>query len=440
MSVVIFRLVQVPALLSFLEVEEYGRWLVLSSIPSWITLANLGFGSVASNRISMLVAAGDTEAARSLFSTTIALVGLLATSGTGVAFLLCWLIPFDALLDVADRRLELAGAAFMLSLSVLLSFYGEVFSGRFRAARKAHYGILVNSLRPWCELLLVLIVLLYGGRFDWMAAAVLASTILYLFSLGLLSRRSMPSLFFQPSTIEPREFGGLFRKGLAFQAMPAGHAVLLQGFVLVVQWLLGPAAVAVFTTARTLVRSINQMVEMVNQVIWPEMSHLLGGGDLARAARLHRLGVGASLVASIGGMLLLATTADFVYHFWTRGAIEMPDGLILLFLLPVPFRALWYTSGVVHFACNEHEGLALRYLAGTCLALLACAALTSVYGLAGAAVASIVAELFMIRYTVTRSLELTNDSYREFVFGIVQEARSAPQSALRFVRSVGPAL
>lgn len=46
-SIVCLRLVQVPLLLAGLGVDEYGRWLVLASLPSWLALANLGVGSVA---------------------------------------------------------------------------------------------------------------------------------------------------------------------------------------------------------------------------------------------------------------------------------------------------------------------------------------------------------------------------------------------------------
>lgn len=80
-STVIFRLVQVPILLSFLGIEDYGRWLVLYALPSWLSLANLGFGSVASNDISMAVGKGDIARARTVLSSTLRLVNYLFAGG-----------------------------------------------------------------------------------------------------------------------------------------------------------------------------------------------------------------------------------------------------------------------------------------------------------------------------------------------------------------------
>src|SRR5947207_887377 len=81
-SVLLFRLVQVPLLLTALGIPEFGRWLVISSLPSWLTLANLGFGTVAANEMSMAVAEGNLERANRVFSTTLALVGAIGVLGT----------------------------------------------------------------------------------------------------------------------------------------------------------------------------------------------------------------------------------------------------------------------------------------------------------------------------------------------------------------------
>src|SRR5258705_6447697 len=80
-STVIFRLVQVPVLLSFLGIEDYGRWLVLYTLPSWLSLANLGFGSVAANDISIAIGKGDIRTASMIFSSTFRVVTYILAGG-----------------------------------------------------------------------------------------------------------------------------------------------------------------------------------------------------------------------------------------------------------------------------------------------------------------------------------------------------------------------
>ena len=192
----------------------------------------------------------------------------------------------------------------------------------------------------------------------------------------------------------------LFQKGIAFQAFPLGNAILFQGNLLVVQYILGSTAVVLFATARTLVRSINQIFELANQVIWPELSHMLGLGDLTQAARLHRFAVGVTLLVSIFCVIGMAFLGKPIYSFWTHKTVILSQQLLIIFLLPIPFNAFWFTSSVVHVACNKHEGLAIRYLIATGSALVACAVLA---------------------YVLKRSILLTNDSWQGFILGVWQE-------------------
>ena len=67
-SIVLVRLVQVPLILLALGVEDYGRWLVLSSISTWLNLANIGFGDVAANEMPMAIAAGDFDKAKERYT------------------------------------------------------------------------------------------------------------------------------------------------------------------------------------------------------------------------------------------------------------------------------------------------------------------------------------------------------------------------------------
>ncbi len=425
-STVLFRLVQVPVLLLALGVEDFGRWLVLASLPSWLTLANLGFGSVAANEMAMAAAANDLPRARSVFSTTLALVLGIAVAGSVLATLGAPFVPWERFLALPqERHGELATAAVFLAISVFVSFFGEAFGGRFRAARKAHSAVVLAGFRPWLDLLAMVIVLQVSKRFDHLAVAMLSSTVVFIVAFQWLSWRSMRELSFSWGQVRPSRFRELFKKGLAFQAFPLGNALLFQGNLLVVQGILGPAAVALFGTARTLVRAVNQMMDLANQVIWPELSLLLGAGDLPSAARLHRAGVGLSVVVACLGVAALGLFGQPLYGWWTGKVIELPKHLLLLFLLPIPFNALWFTSSVVHAACNRHEGLAIRYLVATGLAVSACAALSYAQGIAGAAISTVVADLVLIPYVLRRSLVLTGDSWRGFATGLLGEVRCA---------------
>jgi O-antigen/teichoic acid export membrane protein len=421
-SSILLMLLQIPMLLSALGVEEYGRWLVISSFPTWLALANLGFGNVAANEISMAVGAKDFIKAREAYSTALALTILLGFFGTTLFAIISFRIEWHELVNVySSRQTELSYAMIWLVSSLFLSFSAEVFGGRFRAVRKTHEAILINSFRPWMDLLLMFLILQYSKSFDYIAFSTFCSTILYLFVFQLFSRKAAPSLNFSMYKVQWKLFRKYFNKGIAFQAMPFGNAILYQGNIMIVQSTLGSAAVVLFGTVRMLIRSISQMLDLVNIVIWPELSILIGSGELSKAARLHRIAVGIATLMSFLGVLFLSIFGSSLYEFWVGKSINLPQHLLIIFLFPVPFYALWFTSCIVPLACNKHEGLAVVYLTACSISAIACYGLSLTFGIEGAAFSTLIADIILIPYVLKQSLKLTNDNFRDFIDGLIYE-------------------
>ena len=67
LSNTIIQLIQVPVFLHFWSVPLYGEWLLINSIPTWLTFSSVGFGTVAGNEMTMLVARQDRDGALRVF-------------------------------------------------------------------------------------------------------------------------------------------------------------------------------------------------------------------------------------------------------------------------------------------------------------------------------------------------------------------------------------
>ncbi len=269
-SNIINQLVQVPILISVLGVEDYGRWLVISSFAVWIKLANMGFGNVAGNQISMQVASQKFEEAKITYSTVFYLIAIISVAGAIISLIIIPIIPWQMILKVnADRNFEVMFAILLQAFSVLLSFNNELFFARFRAAQKVHIALFLISFWPWLNLISLIISFQFGVRFDYMAISSLIAYIIFFVTNMLWSRRYLPTVYFLKKLVDRKQYKLLFKKGSAFQAITLGQALLSQGNLLVVQTILGPAAVALFSTARKMIQVVNQIVEMLNQISWP---------------------------------------------------------------------------------------------------------------------------------------------------------------------------
>ena len=59
LSTTLTQIFSVPVFLSHWGVHLYGEWILLNTIPSYLGLSDVGFGSVAGNEMTMLAAAQD---------------------------------------------------------------------------------------------------------------------------------------------------------------------------------------------------------------------------------------------------------------------------------------------------------------------------------------------------------------------------------------------
>ncbi len=430
----ITRLLMVPLFLHFLGVEGYGNWIVLSSLLSWLSIANVGLGSVGTNEMSMAMARGDTVQAQTAFSSAISLLWCVSRWSFPVILVVSLCFPWRALINVGEERsFELAIAVLLLSVTVFLSFFAGIYSSRIVAAGKAHISIQLSGLRAWLDLLASTIALYISQRFDLLAFALTCSGLAHVMLIDYVGKCYADHLRYSESLVDRQMSTRLLKLGLAFQAFPLGNALVFQGSILIVQVMLGATEVAVFSTARTLVRTANQSLEFVNQAVWPEMARLIAVSDLRRAALLHRISVIVSI--SIASIVLLAIGlfGERVFLIWTDGKLSVPTSLLLLSMVPIPLNALWYTSSVVHAASNQHSELASRYLAATAYAFVCCIPLTYFFGLPGTAFATVIVDLLLIGFVINRSFLITNDSWRNCVVSILNNSRQFSSFLRRYL-------
>ena len=404
------RLLQVPLLLASLGQEDYGRWLVLSIVPAWLTLLNMGTGTVAGNAMVMSVAAGDMSAARKTYTDAMSvmlriIVMVLPLLGTFI-----FIFPDHILNNLsAVQRSEATLGLFLLCLSVLLTFISDIHATRLRAAGKADIAAYLLGVQLWIELGLIILVMMISPRLDLLGAANLLSTLFYAALTWVLSRKALPSIKYTANLSDKTGRRALLKQGAIYQAFPLGHAIILQGQILVVHQMLGASSVALFSTARALVRLISQGIEMVNHSVWPEMSRLFGQRDLKSAARLHRTSVMTALVLSLAGAFMLWLLGPWLYATWTRNMLLVDQRILLSLLVTIPAGSFWYTSSMVSLSCNDYEGLARRFLLASLMAHLGCWWLSITFGLPGAALSPLLADAIMIPYVFKRSLMLTDD-------------------------------
>jgi O-antigen/teichoic acid export membrane protein len=342
---------------------QYGEWLLLSTIPAYLVMADIGLGSAAANEMAILASANQHKAAQSTFWGAVRVIhyAALIVLLSSLAFALLSESMFHASFG-SISRLDTGLIIFLLGCGVGVNFYMGIASSGFRASGRNASGIVIANCVRLAELVacgvllllhctpLFLCVAAFSIRFAGLGVqvALLKKYCAWIFASGIVADRKL--------------FRRLIKPSLSFLAFPLGNAMALQGPLLIIGLLFGSTAVAVFSTLRTLSRIPLQVANVFNASIWPEMSTAYGARDFALMRKLHQQSLLATalLAGSISGAILFA--GPLIVNTWLGAKVAYDATMLLALLTIASAMAVWGISGMLLTAINAHSRMVTIYL------------------------------------------------------------------------------
>jgi O-antigen/teichoic acid export membrane protein len=429
----LIQIVSVPVLLASWGVATYGEWLIVSAVPTYLALSDLGFATAAGNSMTMLAAHGRRSEAitlgRQVWSFTTLTSGLVILGAIGVGFALAGFFGSESAMSAAEVRAVLVA----LFLQVAVSIQYAMRDAWYRAGGRYPLGVAFRQLGRLTEFGAMMAVVLLGGRPGDAAVAFLLTSALGLGLSSFVLLRAVPWSSLRPEWPDIQNMRLMLRPGLAFMTFPLGTAISIQGFVILIGATMGSAALVVWSTTRTFTRMALQMMMSINLSVWPELSRSVGSGNHEQSRTILRSAVQLSLVSSLTLLVLLSLVGPTFIYWWTSGVVASPAGLLDALLIVMVANSVWFTIAIALVATNRHSRMAVVNLAGTTLALILAIPLTQALGLPGAALALLVIDAGMAAYVIPASLAVVDDSAAPFLRSLL-DIRGAIRGIMRRLR------
>ncbi len=384
------QLVSLPLFLYFWDVSTYGVWLMLSAIPAYLSMADVGMVTAAGNKMTMAMGKGDLVEANRVFQSAqmfmavvCGLAGMIA-----VPVILYAPLPF---LQNADQRVALSA----LCIGVLAALFGGLSEAVFKSTKRYATGTMLSNYVRLGEWLGYMTGLVMVGSFAAVALCGLAVRLTGTLICMQLSRRGNHGIHWGIQGAERAEIRAMIKPAVSFMAFPFANALSFQGLTLLVGALFGPIAVALFNTYRTIARVAVQITAIFSHALWPEFSRLFGENAGLAVRHLFRRSalLGAAQAFLLSAILYVA--APFLLRIWTNNSIEFVPILMLLMLLYAAVAGIWHIPRVLLMATNQHVSLAYWALAAAMFSVTLAWLLAGTLQLNGVVVAMLLSELFI---------------------------------------------
>lgn len=381
------QFVSLPLFLHYWDTSTYGVWLMLSAIPAYLSMADVGMVTAAGNRMTMAQGKGDPAEANRVFqSTSVLIVSICASLAVLIVPLILW-VPLHWLRSV-DQRLALS----FLCLNVLITLISGLPESIFRSTQRYAFGTLLGNsarLAEWCGSMLGLALV---GSFAAVALGGLVVRTMSLVTGIMLTRTHNNGIEWGVKHANRHEIIAMIKPALSFMAFPLANALSFQSLTLLVGNVFGPSTVAIFNTYRTIARVSVQITAIFSHSLWPEFSRLFAANYPQAINKLFRQ---ANLLGGAQAVLLsvvLYFTSPWLIRVWTHAAIPFVPVLMLLMLLYASVGGLWHISRILLMATNQHSGLAYWALATGAVSIILAWALSHMLGVSGVVVAMLLSE------------------------------------------------
>lgn len=421
---VLIQLVSVPLYLGHWGVALYGEWLILSAIPAYLALSDIGFASVAANDMTMKVARKDERGALCVYQSVWVLISCIAVVVGILLALLAVFFPVHDRLSIEHISSFNTQLILMLLVAyVLVGLQGNVLNAAFRSIGRYAFGTALGNTARLIEWAATMFALWLGYGVVGIALAMLVVKVAGVFAMWIVLNRETPWLKLGVQQASFTEIKRLWRPAVAFMAFPLGLALSLQGIVLAIGMTLGAAAVVMFSVYRTLTRLLVQIITLLNHSAWPEISAAYGANKIDLVARLHRSFSSLTFWLGLCSVVMLSGTGEWMIRAWTRHAFQQNQVLLVLMLLTAFLNVMWQTSWVVLMATNQHQKITAVFL------LLAVGCLTLSYliapalGIDGIGMILAAFELPMLYIAIDRALVVLNDGWYGYAKSVVSIPR-----------------
>jgi O-antigen/teichoic acid export membrane protein len=356
---VVTQLLLPPAFLHYYGVVKYGEWIVLSGTLSYLATLNFGITTYATNELTILRKRQDLEEYRKLQGSTLALLSVMVCIGF-LCTVAASLLPLGRLLHLtAMAPGDVAITAFFLGLQMLVNILAGYYNNLFMVVEQAHRGLSWAIARSFGATIVCFTLAMFRVNIRFLAigqfVAVLAISLLSIVDL----KRRLGNLPLGLQGANWKTAWKTLKPSGLFAMIFAQQVLTYQVPINILQWVLGPSVVVLFSTSRTILSSARQVLSPITNAIAPEITFSFANRDMKRMLSIfhhsEKVVFAGIPIANLGAYLF----APIIIRVWLHKP-ELFDpytyGLMALVSAAISMRD---HKQFFQFSTNTHKRLAI---------------------------------------------------------------------------------
>lgn len=385
-AILLCSLIMVPITLNYLNAENYGIWMAMTSILYWFAFFDVGLGNGMRNYLSEAISRQDYIKARSYFSTAIFLLAIIAVligilsliiifqldlnhifnthimSNKSLAYIMVVAISFSLIQFVAKNVGMVYIAMQRYAINDLIVFIGQLIS-----------TIIVYIITKTTESHLIYIVI---------AITSIPALVFILASIPLLKQH--PQLKPSIKSIDFASAKKIIGKGLGFFIIQITSCLVIFGSAnILISHYCGPEQVTVYNISYKLFNILIIIYTIIISPLWNAYTDASVKNDYAWIRKIFKKSIYLWAASLLLGLLMLLISGWF-FKKWVGNSIDIPLGVSISILIYV---CMFNFNNCVTYLINGLNKIKIQIITsilGTIIYLIAvCFFIKGTYGIYG---------------------------------------------------------
>ena len=381
---IVIRFIEPVIFLYFLSIEGYGEWLILITIPYYLSISELGFGDVITNEINMLKEKKKIIYCKYLFQNLLKFIIYITTFLLIIFFLSLYNFDFFVFKTITNN--QLTDILTFLAIYTLVSQINGVFIKLLSINNKYNLSVKLNYLNKIFEMFFISISLFIFNELVYVALVILIVKIIFLF-LTIFYVKKYVAWFNLNSVknfrilISKNFFKKYFAKSILYAGMPLGQIFRIQATTLIIGLTLGPEILVIVNIYLTLARLPIQIANIADGIIKIELAKLYMKENFMLFKKYFITNIFFATFVGIIYLILMSFVGEIFLNYWLNQKITYYHNIFIIFL----FYGFIYTVALSIsnplFSTNNFKFISIIFLLINIIAAITLKIFSEKYGL-----------------------------------------------------------
>jgi len=351
-SILLSQLFLIPIFIKYLGVEKYGEWLIVTSIPNYLMVSDLGLSQTVTNEICKYLVKKKISEQQNLLNSSFSFLAFIGLCLIILFVLQYLLIDIKSILQINSfefNELNIILGVYLINVIVFLLL--RLILGYFKAIGKFYKHEYYLSLIYFIDFIFILIILNLKGSLILIPTSMLVSRILIF--IIVFNSLSKYQYFGLKLTSKFSLAKNLLPVSLKLSFFSMGYALLIQGFTILIGIILGSFSVVIYNTLRTLTNSLKSMLSILYLPVMPELTILISNIEIKKAfKRITNLTLNVSICTFIG-CITLYFLHEFILETWLAKSIDVSNTFLVCLLISIFLQTIWNSLSMVPLSIND---------------------------------------------------------------------------------------